>query len=47
MASGVGPPRGREEVLKLHGMGPKVIEHIRRALAASGKAFAEYGKSNE
>lgn len=29
-----------EEVLKLHGMGPKAIEHIRLALADSGKSFA-------
>lgn len=30
-----------EEVQKLHGMGPKAIELIRRALADSGKSFAE------
>jgi hypothetical protein len=28
------------EVLKLHGMGPKTIEQLRRALAAKGLAFA-------
>lgn len=30
-----------EEVKKLHGMGPKAIELIRQALAASGMSFAE------
>jgi methyl coenzyme M reductase gamma subunit len=29
------------EVLKLHGMGPKAIEPLRRALMAKGLAFAE------
>jgi hypothetical protein len=29
------------EVLKLHGMGPKALELIRRALAAKGLAFAD------
>ena len=29
------------EVLRLHGMGPKAIEMIRRALAARGLSFAE------
>ncbi|SDM86379.1 Helix-hairpin-helix domain [Paenibacillus sp. yr247] len=27
------------EVLKLHGMGPKAMEQIRRALAAKGQSF--------
>jgi hypothetical protein len=30
-----------DEVLKLHGMGPKAMEQIRQALAAIGKSFAE------
>jgi hypothetical protein len=29
------------EVLKLHGMGPKALDQIRRALAARGQSFAE------
>ncbi|NOU93276.1 DNA-binding protein [Paenibacillus sp. LMG 31456] len=29
------------EVLKLHGMGPKGIDLIRRALAAKGQSFAD------
>lgn len=29
------------EILKLHGMGPKALEQIRRALAARGKSFAD------
>jgi hypothetical protein len=29
------------EVLKLHGMGPKALEQIRRALAAKGQSFAD------
>jgi hypothetical protein len=29
------------EVLKLHGMGPKALDQIRRALAAKGQSFAE------
>ncbi|MVO98389.1 DNA-binding protein [Paenibacillus lutrae] len=29
------------EVLQLHGMGPKGIELIRRALAGEGKSFAD------
>jgi DNA-directed RNA polymerase alpha subunit len=29
------------EVLKLHGMGPKALEQIRRALAAKGLSFAD------
>ncbi len=28
------------EVMKLHGMGPKAMGQIRRALAAEGKSFA-------
>ena len=35
------------EVLKLHGMGPKALEQIRRALAAKGLSFADAsGKSS-
>lgn len=30
-----------EEVLKLHGMGPKALDQIRRALVAKGLSFAE------
>jgi DNA-directed RNA polymerase alpha subunit len=30
-----------EEVLQLHGMGPKALEQIRRALAARGLSFAD------
>ncbi|TYR80499.1 DNA-binding protein [Priestia megaterium] len=29
------------EVLQLHGMGPKALDYIRRALAAKGLSFAE------
>ncbi len=29
------------ELLQLHGMGPKALEQIRRALAARGQSFAE------
>jgi hypothetical protein len=29
------------EVLKLHGMGPKALDQIRRALAARGLSFAD------
>ncbi len=29
------------EVLQLHGMGPKALDQIRRALAAKGLSFAE------
>ena len=29
------------EVLRLHGMGPKAVDQIRRALAASGQSFAD------
>ena len=29
------------EVLRLHGMGPKAIDLLRRALAAKGLAFAD------
>ncbi len=32
---------GEAEVLKLHGMGPKALEQLRRALAASGQSFAD------
>ena len=34
------------EVLRLHGMGPKGVEMIRRALAAKGLSFAD-GKSEK
>jgi len=30
-----------DEVLKLHGMGPKALDQLRRALAAKGLAFAD------
>ena len=30
-----------EEVLELHGMGPKALDQIGRALAAKGLSFAE------
>ncbi|MDQ2905203.1 MAG: DNA-binding protein [Ktedonobacteraceae bacterium] len=33
------------EVLQLHGMGPKAMDLIRRALAARGLSFAEGKKS--
>ena len=29
------------ELLQLHGMGPKALEQIRRALAARGQSFAD------
>ncbi|MCY9517834.1 helix-hairpin-helix domain-containing protein [Paenibacillus apiarius] len=29
------------EVLRLHGMGPKALDQLRRALAAKGQSFAE------
>lgn len=29
------------EILKLHGMGPKALDQIRRALAAKGLSFAD------
>jgi len=29
------------EVLKLHGMGPKALDQLRRALAAKGLSFAD------
>ena len=29
------------ELLQLHGMGPKALEQIRRALAAKGQSFAD------
>ena len=29
------------EILKLHGMGPKALDQIRRALAARGLSFAD------
>lgn len=30
-----------DEVLKLHGMGPKALEQLQRALAAKGLSFAD------
>jgi len=33
------------DVLKLHGMGPKAMDQIRRALAARGLSFADGKKS--
>lgn len=30
-----------DEVLKLHGMGPKALDQLRRALAEKGLSFAE------
>ena len=33
------------EVLRLHGMGPKGVDMIRRALAARGLSFADRKKS--
>ena len=32
---------GEAELLKLHGMGPKAIEQLRRALADRGLSFAK------
>lgn len=32
-----------DELLKLHGMGPKALEQLRLALAAHGLAFAQNG----
>ena len=32
---------GEAEVQRLHGMGPKALDQIRRALAANGQAFAD------
>jgi hypothetical protein len=29
------------ELLRLHGMGPKALEQLRRALAAKGQSFAD------
>jgi hypothetical protein len=33
------------EVLRLHGMGPKALDQIRRALAAKGQSFANDSRS--
>ena len=33
------------DVLKLHGMGPKAMDLIRRALSARGMSFADSGKA--
>lgn len=30
-----------DDIMRLHGMGPKAMEQLRRALAARGLAFAE------
>ena len=32
------------ELLKLHGMGPKALDQLRRALVAKGLSFAEASK---
>ena len=32
---------GESDILKLHGMGPKALEQIRRALAAKNLSFAD------
>jgi hypothetical protein len=32
---------GEAEVHRLHGMGPKALDQIRRALAATGQSFAD------
>jgi hypothetical protein len=34
---------GEAELLGLHGMGPKALDQLRRALAARGLAFADGG----
>ncbi len=34
------------DVLRLHGMGPKALERIRRALAARGQSFADDSRGN-
>ncbi len=31
---------GEDEILKLHGMGPKALGQLRRALAVEGRSFA-------
>ena len=31
---------GEDELLKLHGMGPKALDRLRQALAAKGLSFA-------
>jgi DNA-directed RNA polymerase alpha subunit len=36
-----------DEVLKLHGMGPKALEQLRRALAAKGLSFADPDANRE
>jgi hypothetical protein len=33
------------EVQRLHGMGPKALDQIRRALAANGQSFADVGRT--
>lgn len=35
------------EFLELHGMGPKAVDQIRRALAAKGLAFAKGGEGED
>lgn len=35
------------ELLKLHGMGPKAIRHLRDALAEQGQAFAPTSSAKE
>ena len=32
---------GEDELLRLHGMGPKALEQLRHALVAQGLSFAE------
>jgi hypothetical protein len=34
------------QLLQLHGMGPKALEQIRRALAAKGQSFADVSKAD-
>ena len=34
------------DLLQLHGMGPKALEQIRRALAAKGQSFADASKTD-
>ena len=36
---------GEAEVIGLHGMGPKALDHLRRALAARGRSFADSSRN--
>ena len=36
-----------EEVIQLHGMGPRALEQIRRALAARGLSFADGSRGTQ